>query len=316
MIYYTVKAEGKKEGKFENVVVGKKMGPFIYPVDDYSVKAYSFAVDDYNPWYYTDNNPFGRRIAHASFPCNDCLSIFLTIFDPSGVCGLHTEEEVWFRSPIFVGENVTISAEVVDKFEKRGKGHWCLESKLVGEDGRLIMKTRSTEIMEFKGSEVTEEKKAKATRDVVTGEYDKTKTPVKMGIASVEPGTPLVPITKTFRPEQAQIYSWVGQHFKNIHNNLEYAREAGYDNLVVQGMQQLGCMCELLTDFFGANWFTSGYMKMKMIRTVLVGETITFHAVVKSVEKENGRNKVNLHVWTLNEKGQMTIVGWANSYVD
>lgn len=316
MLYYTIKADGKKAGRYENVVVGEEMGPFTYPVDDYSVKAYSFAVDDYSPWYYTDNNPFGKRIAHASFPCNDCLSIFLTVFEPSGVMGLHTEEEIWFHNPIFVGEDVTISAKIVDKFVKRGKGHWCFETKLVGEDGRPIIDTRSTEIMHFEASELTEEKKAKITGAVVTGEYDKTKAPVKKGTADVTPGTPLVSLTKIFHPEQAQIYSWVGQHFKNIHDNLAYAKEAGYDNLVVQGMQQLGCMCELLTDFYDANWFTSGHLKMKMIRTVLVGETITFHAVVKSVEKENDRNKVHLDVWTLNEKGQMTTIGWASAYVD
>lgn len=316
MLYYTIKADGKKEGKYENVVVGDKMGPFTYPVDDYAVKAYSFAVDDYNSWYFTDINPFGKRIAHASFPCNDCLSIFLTIFDPSGVMGLHTEEEIWFHNPIFVGENVTISAKIVDKFMKRGKGHWCFESKLVGQDGRSIVDTRSTEIMHFEASELTEEKKAKIVGDVVTGEYDETKTPVKEGFALIEPGTPLFPITKTFHPEQTQIYSWVGQHFRNIHDNLEYAREAGYENLVVQGMQKLGCMCELLTSFYGANWFTSGHLKMKMIRTVLVGEMISFHGVVKSVEERDGHHKVKLHVWTLNEKGQMTTIGWADAYVD
>ena len=47
MLYYTIKADGKKAGRYENVVVGEEMGPFTYPVDDYSVKAYSFAVDDY-----------------------------------------------------------------------------------------------------------------------------------------------------------------------------------------------------------------------------------------------------------------------------
>lgn len=315
MIYYTVKADGKKPGKFENVEIGEKMGPFTYPVDDYSVKAYSFAVDDYSPWYYSDSNPFGKRIAHASFPCNDCLSIFLTVFEPSGVCGLHTEEEIWFYNPIFVGENVTISAEVVDKFQKRGKGHWSFESKLVGQDGRPILETKSTEIMHFEGTEVCEEKKATVTGDVVTGEYNHEISPVRTASATLLQGTPLCSFKKTFHPEQAQIYSWVGQFFKNIHNNIEYAKESGYDTLVVQGMQQLGCTCELLTTFFGKNWFTTGHLKMKMIRTVMVGETISFHGVVRSVKEEGVKNRLYLHVWTENEKGQMTTVGWADAEI-
>ena len=310
------KTIGTKEGLFELVEVGEKFGPVSDLIDDHAIKSYAFTQDDYNPWYFTDNNPFGKRIAHASILANHLLALFLTVYNPNTIIGLHTQEELWFQNPIFAGENITLKGEYVEKYEKRNKGYVVMEADAVGEDGRIIVKHRGIEIMHILASSIPEKKTAVIEGDVVTGKYDTSIQPAKTATADIAIGTPIAPLVKNTSSEQAQVYSWVGKYFENIHNNIHMAKKGGYKDLVVQGQQQVGFITEILTNFFGASWFTTGYEKIKMVHPVLVGEVLTIRGVVKDKTVENGKTKLHLHVWAENEKGEMTVIGWANAFVD
>ncbi|MHB1314895.1 MAG: FAS1-like dehydratase domain-containing protein [Christensenellales bacterium] len=306
---------GTKEGLFELTEIGEKFGPLTYPIDDHAIKSYAFTQDDYNPWYFTDNNPFGKRIAHASLLADHLLALFLTVYNPNTVIGLHTQEELWFCNPLYAGEKVTIKGEYVDKYEKRGKGYIVMEADARGEDGRVIVKHRGVEIMRILASSITK-KTAVVEGDVVTGEYDKSIPEAKTATKDIAIGTPTAHLTKITYPEQSQVYAWVGKYFENIHNNINMAKKGGYKDLVVQGLMQTSYITEMLTNFFGASWFTTGYQKTKMTQHVLVNEPLTIRGVVKDKTVENGRTKLHLHVWVENEKGEMTVLGWANAFVD
>ena len=123
---------GTKEGLFELVEVGEKFGPLTYPIDDHAVKSYAFTQNDYNPWYFSDNNPFGKRVAQPTILANHLLALFLTVYNPNTIIGLHTQEELWFCNPLFVGETVTIKGEYVEKYERRGKGYVVMEADARG----------------------------------------------------------------------------------------------------------------------------------------------------------------------------------------
>ena len=170
--------------------------------------------------------------------------------------------------------------------------------------------------MHILAENIPKKKTAVVEGDVVTGEYDKSIPEAKKATKDIAIGTPIAHLDKSTSTEQSQIYAWVGMHFKNIHNNLEMAQKGGYKNLVVQGLQQTSFITEMLTNFFGASWFTTGYQKTKMIKHVLVGEKLTLRGVIKDKTVENGRTKLHLHVWIENENGEKTIVGWANAFVD
>lgn len=308
---------GTKPGEYGLVEVGERFGPITYPVDDHIIKTYAFTQNDYNPWYFTDETPFGHRIAHASILANDLLTIFLTAYDPTNVIGLHTQEELWFYSPIRAGENVTIQAEYVEKYEKNGKGHVVLEAQAAGEAGRPIIRHRGIEIMRIMAAGLPAKKRAAAPpAGAVTGEYDAAIPAARRAGAQLAPGTPIAPLHKTTTAEQTQVYSWVGKHFINIHNNLAMAKKAGYENLVVQGQQLVGFVTEMLTNFFGASWFTSGYEKIKMVKHIYAGEALTFGGVVKDKTEEAGKTRLHLHVWGKNAKGEMVVLGWANALAD
>ena len=307
---------GKKEGLFELIEIPEKFGPLNYPIDDHKIKTYAFTQNDYHPWYFNNDTPFGKRIAHSSILANDLLSLFLTVYDPNSIIGLHTQEELWFYNPVYAGENVTLQGEYVDKYERRNKGYVVMEAEARGEDGRLLVKHRGIEIMRIHGGSVAAKRTATVEGDIVTGEYDKSIKPADKATNDITVGTPVSPLVKNTSMEQAAVYSWIGKYFENIHNNIHKAQKAGFELPVVQGQQQVGFITEFLTNFFGASWFTSGWEKVKMIRPVLVGEVITVRGLVKDKTVENGKTKLHLHVWIENEKGEMTIIGWASAYVE
>ena len=305
-----------KEGLFELTEIGEKFGPLTYPIDDYAIKSFAFTQDDYNPWYFSDNNPFGKRIAQASLLANHILYSYLTVYDPKTVVGLHTQEELWFCNPLFAGENVTIQGQYVDKYVKRGKGHIVLEGDARGEDGRVIIKHRGVEIMRILASDITAKKTATVEGDVVTGEYDKSIPEAKKATKDIVIGTPIAHLEKITHPEQSQVYSCSGKYYENIHTNINVAKTSGYNGLVVQGLLQTCYITEMLINFFGASWFTTGYQKTKMLQHVLVNEPLTIKGVIKNKTVEDGRTKLHLHVWVENSKGELTVIGWASAFVN
>ncbi len=109
------------------------------------------------------------------------------------------------------------------------------------------------------------------------------------------------------------IFSRAGRFIKNIHTDLDVAREAGLEIPIVQGQQQVGYLTEMLTNFFGASWFTSGWEKVKFIGSVDVGETVTARGAVTGESEEDDGTRLELEIWVETESGEMTTVGWARA---
>lgn len=324
------KGAEKKEATYELVEIPEEFGPLYEFVDDHKIKTYAFTQDDYNPWYFEDS-PFGGRIGHASILANDLLQLFYTKYDPNTVVGLHTQEELWFHNPVFFGEQATLQGKYVDKYEKRGQGYVVMEAEARGEDGRLLISHRGGEIMRTHPASARSKKKSQEDAEAgdkskdagknkgskrVSGEYCEDLAPVKQAREDLQAGTPIAKLQKHITQEQMSVYSLVGKYYKNIHNNLDVAREAGLERPIVQGQQQVGYLTELLTRFFGPSWFTSGWEKIKFLNPVYAGETVTATGVVTGRKPENGKTRLELEVWIRNEQGEMSAAGWASAFVD
>jgi acyl dehydratase len=72
----------------------------------------------------------------------------------------------------------------------------------------------------------------------------------------------------------------------------------------------------MLTNFFGATWFTSGWEKLKFIHPVYAGETVTAHGIVTGMVEENEGARLELEIWVENGDGVKAAVGWASAVVD
>jgi len=133
-----------------------------------------------------------------------------------------------------------------------------MEAEARGEDGRLLVRHRGVEIMRIAAGSVVGRGTAGTPERKVTGEYREDVAPVQRARVGLEPRTAITPLKKRVTQEQMFVFSWGGRHFKNIHTDLDAAHASGLEATVAQAQQQVGYLTEMLTDFFGASWFTSG----------------------------------------------------------
>ena len=91
---------------------------------------YADAVEDYNPWYegwrmntwrIEGESPFGGAIVPPLMMSHFILSVQFDHTKPFAIGSVHTMHETEILAPIPVGATVSIRAEAIDKFEKRGR---------------------------------------------------------------------------------------------------------------------------------------------------------------------------------------------------
>jgi acyl dehydratase len=301
--------------RFENILLHEDFGPIEQTIDDYAIKTFAFTMDDYHAWAFGPS-PFGRRIGQAGLLANELLQLFTEVYDVQTVVGLHTQEELWFVNPVFEGERVRLHGQYVEKYERRGKGYVVMEADARGEDGRILVRHRGVEILHIQAGTVVGKGTAEPPEKRVTGTYRPDVAPAEHARRGLEPGTPLVPLTKRVMQDQIAVFSRVGRHVRSIHTDLEVAKRAGLKDTLAQGMMEFVHGTELLTRFFGAAWFTSGWQKMKFLRPVYAGESLVIRGAVTGERREADATHVELDVWVENAAKEMTAAGWASAQVD
>ncbi|MFC3996139.1 hypothetical protein ACFOVU_09455 [Nocardiopsis sediminis] len=300
---------GLKEPLFENLEIPERLGPVTVRVDDHKIKRFAFTQDDHHPWH-LHSSPFeGRRIGHAALLGNDLVQLFTTVYAASRVVGLHTEEQVWFDSPAFLDEAVTLDGTYTQAYERRGQGYVVMEATATGHDGRSVLRHRGVEILRTRPGDVAGRGSSAPAPGArrVTGE-------VPAGAPAFDPAAPrpgqvLAPLAKTITTEQAAVFSRAGEYVRNIHNDLGLARAAGLRVPIVQGQQQFGVLAELLTRAAGAPFFTGGWMRVKFLTTVDVHEPIEAGGVVTAV----GDGKAEFEIWVRRADGRLSAAGWASA---
>ncbi|MFC7397850.1 hypothetical protein ACFQU1_11690 [Chelatococcus sp. GCM10030263] len=310
---------GLKEPVFENLEIPEQLGPVTITVDDHKIKRFSFTQDDYGPWYLQGCPNFGgARIGQPALLGNDLVQLFTTRYRASKTVGFHTEEQMWFDSPVKIGERVTLSGTYVEAYERRGQGYVVMEAQAVGEDGRSIVRHRGVEILRTVPGLIAGRGASETPERRVTGEVPADARPIEAVAADTCVGDVLAPLKKTFTAEQTAVFSRIGEFVRNTHNDLQIAREAKLPTLIVQGQQQYGAAAELMARVFGAAWFTQGWLKMKFIKPLQIFDPVEFSGVVTSVTKDpEGWRLIELEVWARRASdGKLTAVGWASCRVD
>lgn len=304
---------GLKEPLFENLEIPEAFGPVTITVDDHKIKRFAFTQDDYNPWS-LDSSPFdGKRIGQACLLGNDLVQLFTLKYAGSKTVGFHTEEQMWFENPVFLGEKVTLSGEYVEAYERRGQGYVVMEARATGEDGRTIIRHRGVEILRTVPGAI-------AGRGSSTPEkrIDGQLTPGARQIDAVGPdtqvGDELTPMDKVITAEQTAVFSRIGEYVRNTHSDFLVARAGQLRMPIVQGQQQVGVMGDYLTRAFGAGWFTGGWLQVKFINTLEVFEPIRVFGKVVGIRTDaEGRRRAELEIWIRRASDQkMTAVGWAS----
>ncbi|QPZ38238.1 MaoC family dehydratase [Paramicrobacterium chengjingii] len=308
---YLTRDSGTKPQTFAGVETPEELGPITVDVTDGLIKRYAFCMDDYRSWHF-DRSPFGGPVAHASLLANDLLTIYCTVYERVG-SALHTEEELTFHAPVPVGETVTITGRYVDKYVRRGGGVIVMEAEARDSSGKLLISHRGAEVMEVHPGDVVGRSSAEPSADRIVPEASSASV-VSKPAARLDVGAPLPRLSKTLTQDQISVYSFVGEHEHNFHNDLELAKSHGLDSTIAQGLQTAGYFSELCTEFFGADWFTSGYIKTKFLAPVYPDSTITVTGKIAGQESSEGDRTTTLtELWAKDQDGRLVAVAWAKA---
>lgn len=302
-----------RQPTYEEVELGEVIEKTV-EADEHYVKGLVFALDDDTPWYASDQSPFGGRVVPSAGIAKDLVALFLVRYDPAKVVGLHQKEEIFFHKPARLGARLTLRGSYTDKYMKRGKGYTVFDTEARDENGDLIVRQISTEIMRIPDKVVLGSGEAKPdAKDAVNPSWPKDRKPIARATAGMAPGTPVVPLVKTAHQDQMSVFSGCNNQWHNIHTEIAVAKKAGFPDTLAQGMQTSCWTSQMLCDFFGPDWLTSGWLKMIYLQPVFRGDTITCRAVVKGSEKTEGGTRLNLEVWVEKSDGTVTSVGWASA---
>lgn len=314
--------EGARHGtrrlEYDAIILGEEIGPLEIVVDEQRVRNFAYAVDDFNPWYLWDS-PFGGPVAPPSLLSRDDPEFAIVWgrkYDQASDRALAAKFELRSLEPIKVGQRVLLRASYVDRYVKRGKGYVVRELEVRAVDGgRRLAWSRTVEMMEMRpGVEVgagTETEIREGRVSVQASELPS----VSRARADTPIGSPLVALTKQVSRKQMFVFSARPGWWTNIHTDAEFAKTVGLSDSVAQGLMTCAYISELCVRFFGASWFSGGWMSVAFLKPVCAEDTLRVGGSVTAILPEATGTDLQLDVWCVNQHGQLTTAGRARASV-
>jgi acyl dehydratase len=121
--------DAKCETYWDMVAIGDELSRDLHITPELVI-LYADGVEDYNPWYegwlmnkwnQTGESPFGGAIVPPLLVSHFVLSVQFDHTKPFAIGSIHTFHDSEIFEPIPVGATVRITAEAIDKLEKRGR---------------------------------------------------------------------------------------------------------------------------------------------------------------------------------------------------
>lgn len=131
---------------------------------------------------------------------------------------------------------------------------------------------------------------------------------------NMQAGSELPALKKTISQRQIDCYSGVRPY--SIHTDEEWAKKKGFPGTLVQALMSTAYVSQMMVMWLGTGFVKGGKISASFIKPVIVGETLTARAVIKSIEDIGGREHVTVECWCENEKGEKTMVGSASGFTD
>ena len=128
----------------------------------------------------------------------------------------------------------------------------------------------------------------------------------------VRAGDELRPHTCTFSGAQIKSYSTWPEDKRNLvnqHTDEALAKKLGRPGVIAQGLQVSALVHELLTGAFGTAWMRGGSLKVRYLKMVVAGDTVTAKGGVTAVEALPDADRVTVAVQCENQRGELPLVG-------
>ncbi len=129
-------------------------------------------------------------------------------------------------------------------------------------------------------------------------------------IEDVAEGDEIAPLEK--RPTMVTLfrYSAATWNAHRIHYDLEYAREEGHRDVLVQGHLHGAYLVQMLTDWMGPQGVLRKFGWSNR-RPGFPGDVLTCSGRVTRVYREDGEHRVDCEIWEENQHGEVCAPGTA-----
>ncbi len=122
---------------FADIKIGEK-ATFGKTVTEADVFAFAGITGDFNPIHvnaeFARNSMFERRVAHGMLTAS---LVDQTLTNLGGLGTIHMSQFVKFLAPVFIGDTVTVTSEVVGKQEE--KNRITVKSVTVNQEGKTVL---------------------------------------------------------------------------------------------------------------------------------------------------------------------------------
>ena len=278
--------------------VGRYFGGRNVEITPELVQRYCESVQDHNPLY-TGETHFGGPVAPALILHSEVFHD-LRWYLPNLYGNLHARQEWEIFHPVMVGETVTTSSLLVDRYAKRGREYLVKEVSVCGADGRLLNRGRTHQ--SFLAD--------RATTGVVV-DKEREKRPERK--VEVEERAPLEEISGREKQITQEMCRKFSGPQKNYHNDVEEAHKLGFPDIVVQGMMSLCFLSEMMTESYGSGWLAGGRMNVNLVNVVWGGDRLRCRGSVLEKTVEGPVRRAHLLVWCEKTDGTKVVAGNASA---
>jgi len=132
----------------------------------------------------------------------------------------------------------------------------------------------------------------------------------KVYVEDVQVGDEITPLVKgPIQQIQLTRYAGASGDFNPIHQDHEFAKAAGMNDVFAHGMLSMGFVAQAVTDWAGAGSVRK--IGVRFAGLVRLKDTVTCRGRVLAKEEKDGRHTVDLELWAENGKGDKVVTGKA-----
>lgn len=128
--------------KWEEIRIAQQIGTWKHVITEKEIITLNQAVEDSDPWYLKDARS-DNSVAPPTLIADDYLHIANNAGLEVAYC-FHARTKQKYFKLIRVGECISSTSKILDKFEKRGKQYIVIETSSRDEENNLVAKSENT----------------------------------------------------------------------------------------------------------------------------------------------------------------------------
>jgi acyl dehydratase len=122
--------------------IGHKWEPLQFEATAELNQQFLFAEEDFDPKYWDSSN--GKvPIVHPSLVLNMSNPTRSPSYNvPGGAGGIHVRDETTFLNPARIGDKLTVTWEIIERYEKRERKYRITSVQVKNQEGLMILRRR------------------------------------------------------------------------------------------------------------------------------------------------------------------------------